>query len=162
MIELTPEHIGSIVVDLLDGDLTAQRYASNALRAGELAATQHRQDATAAHEAALNAFARMTPVPNDTPALGADVNVTATLPIAVRAFVRARCADLRGVKAAWMKPDGTEVLMTGPVWTPELSDAGAQLVVDLRDRFAPTCEPLIEGGYMDAVQGVDSWIKVYP
>ena len=39
MIELTPEHVNSILVDILDGDLRRQTLASEALRARERAAT---------------------------------------------------------------------------------------------------------------------------
>lgn len=65
MIELTTEHIGSIFVDLLGGDLAAQKRVSDALRAGEFTATQHRQDATAAHNDAVRQFVRGPSLPFD-------------------------------------------------------------------------------------------------
>ena len=56
MIELTPEHVNSILVDILDGDLKSQEAASNALRAGERAATLKQKEADSDLRAARLAF----------------------------------------------------------------------------------------------------------
>lgn len=45
MIELTPEHVNSIFVDILDGNLKRQKLVSDALRAGERAATLKQEEA---------------------------------------------------------------------------------------------------------------------
>jgi len=45
MIELTPEHVNSIFVDILDVNLKGQKFASDTLRARERAATLKQEEA---------------------------------------------------------------------------------------------------------------------
>jgi type I restriction enzyme M protein len=156
IIELTTKHINAILVDLLGGDLVAQKRVSDALRAGEIEAVQRRRDAVAIHTGAVREFLNGPSITNGTH------RPAEQFVDAVTRVIRERCATLSDVAAAWVKPDGTDFILTGEIWTPELSEVGADLVIELRDKFAPTCEPLIEGGYMDGVRPVEGWVKVYP
>lgn len=56
MIELTPEHVSSIYVDILDGNLKRQKTASDTLRSGERAALLKQKEADSDLRAARTLF----------------------------------------------------------------------------------------------------------
>ena len=77
--------------------------------------------------------------------------------------IRARASSLTGVTAAYLSPDGARFLLTGPDWTEELSEAGAELAVALQDKYAPSGDPYIEGGFTDGEKRPGAhWVRVFP
>jgi hypothetical protein len=80
-------------------------------------------------------------------------------------MIKVACMCMQpAVTAAWMSPDGTDFVLTGPEWTPALARAGARLSVDAQRQLMPGFEQLIEGGYEEniAQDDVPDWIQVYP
>ncbi|HZF52814.1 MAG TPA: hypothetical protein VE093_29360 [Polyangiaceae bacterium] len=77
--------------------------------------------------------------------------------------IRRRAAAISGVTAAYVNRTGTEFYLTGPEWTPELSEAGARIAVELQEKYAPDGDPMIDGGFLDNAK-VDegAWTKVFP
>jgi len=149
MIELTVEHIKTILIDLLGNDLIAQKRASEQLRAGELAAASCQIDATTLHEAAVRQFA------------SSEIALS-RLARDVSEIVQMEAKKIAGVTAAFVRPDGCEFAIVGPDWTPELSEAGADVAVNIQRKLAPNGRPHIDGGYVDGVQHFENWIKVFP
>jgi 8-oxo-dGTP pyrophosphatase MutT (NUDIX family) len=84
-----------------------------------------------------------------------------TLAQEVAGTLRARCADVPGVGAVWMAPDGTDFVVTGDTWTEELSALGAQVAVDVQTAHAPSGVPYIEGGFHERVDCPAGWVAVF-
>jgi len=86
-----------------------------------------------------------------------------TLLDALIVVVREGATRLVGVTSAYVKPDGREFIITGPEWTEALSEAGANLAVEIQERLAPTGEPYIDGGFVELDnRPVSDWLMVYP
>jgi type I restriction enzyme M protein len=166
MVELTIDHIASIVVDLLGGDLVEQRRNSDALRAGELTAAQFHQDAVEVHGDAIREFVRAPIAASQAVAalqqkqrLGEGAS---TFVNAVVDMVRKGASVIRGVSSAHVKPDGSEFALVGATWTVELSEAGADLAISIQSALAPDGSPYIEGGYFDGTHQFEGWVTVFP
>lgn len=81
----------------------------------------------------------------------------------VKSAVRSGARNIKGVAAAYVRPDGFEFIVAGPEWTEELSAAGAELAIKVQDLVAPTGIPYIEGSFVDLdEQPIGEWIQVYP
>lgn len=77
--------------------------------------------------------------------------------------VRDAAVNLAGVTAAFVSPIGTEFLLTGPVWTVDMSSAAAALAVSLQDQHAPDGAEYIFGGFLEnAVSPDNTWEQVLP
>lgn len=75
--------------------------------------------------------------------------------------VSAAASRLPGVEAAYVAPDASGFWLLGPVWTAELSEAGAELAVRLQHTLAPDFSIYIDGGFDDATSPPHGWLCVF-
>ncbi|WP_437546096.1 hypothetical protein WME97_41340 [Sorangium sp. So ce367] len=81
----------------------------------------------------------------------------------IAAAIRGRAPKISGVTAAYLSPDGTSFVITGPEWTEELSEAGATLASELQGVYAPHGDPYIDGSFVEGEgRPEELWIKVFP
>jgi len=89
-----------------------------------------------------------------------DVTSTATpLETIVTTVVRAIVAVTPGVTAAYVSPNGTAFLLTGPEWTAALSTLGGELGAHLQRVHAPD-GPYIDGGFLERADCPSGWLAV--
>lgn len=85
------------------------------------------------------------------------------LPQTLATRLREEAQRINGVTTAYVHPDGRRFMLAGPEWTPELSEAGADLAIRLQSELIPLGNMVIEGGYEALGDHViEGWLRVFP